>query len=68
MGAFGDAADKLRALQLDILVKEQAALGKPLLGICLGMQLLFDKGFEYGEHEGLGLIPGHVESMTPYVG
>jgi len=68
VGAFGDAADKLRALQLDTLVKEQAALGKPLLGVCLGMQLLFDKGFEYGTHEGLGLIHGHVESMAPYVG
>ena len=67
VGAFGDAADKLRALGLDTLVKEQAALGKPLLGVCLGMQLLFQKGFEYGEHEGLGLIHGHVESMTPYV-
>ena len=68
VGAFGDAADKLRAFQLDAVVKEQAALGKPLLGVCLGMQLLFDKGFEYGEHEGLGLIHGHVESMAPYVG
>ncbi len=68
VGAFGDAADKLRALRLDVLVKEQAALGKPLLGVCLGMQLLFDKGFEYGEHEGLGLIHGHVESMAPHVG
>jgi imidazole glycerol-phosphate synthase subunit HisH len=68
VGAFGDAADKLRTLRLDALVKEQAALGKPLLGVCLGMQLLFDNGFEYGEHEGLGLIHGHVESMAPYVG
>ncbi|HPF88901.1 MAG TPA: imidazole glycerol phosphate synthase subunit HisH [Candidatus Limiplasma sp.] len=68
VGAFGDAADKLHGFGLDSLVKEQAALGKPLLGICLGMQLLFDKSFEYGEHEGLGLIHGHVESMAPYVG
>ncbi|MBN1778312.1 MAG: imidazole glycerol phosphate synthase subunit HisH [Clostridiales bacterium] len=68
VGAFGDAADKLRALKLDTLVKEQAALGKPLLGVCLGMQLLFDKSYEYGEHEGLGLIPGHVLDMTPFVG
>jgi len=68
VGAFGDAADKLRALKLDALVKEQAALGKPLLGVCLGMQLLFDKSYEYGEHEGLGLIHGHVQDMTPFVG
>jgi glutamine amidotransferase len=68
VGAFGDAADKLRALKLDRLVKEQAALGKPLLGVCLGMQLLFDKSYEYGTHEGLGLIRGNVRDMTPFVG
>ncbi len=68
VGAFGDAADKLRALNLNALVKEQAALGKPLLGVCLGMQILFDKSFEYGEHDGLGLIPGHVQSMAALVG
>ena len=68
VGAFGDAADKLHALQLDTLVQEQAALGKPLLGVCLGMQLLFDKSFEYGTHNGLGLIHGHVQDMTPFVG
>ncbi len=68
VGAFGDAADKLRALRLDTLLVEQAAQGKPLLGVCLGMQLLFDTGFEYGEHKGLGLIRGHVESMAPLVG
>lgn len=63
VGAFGDAADKLRATGLDRVVKEQAQKGKPLMGICLGMQLLFDKSFEYGEHEGLGLIHGNVVSM-----
>lgn len=68
VGAFGDAADKLRTLRLDALVKEQAAQGKPLLGVCLGMQLLFGKSFEYGEHEGLGLICGHVQSMAALVG
>lgn len=68
VGAFGDAADKLRALKLDAPVKEQAVLGKPLLGVCLGMQLLFDKSFEYGEHEGLGLIRGNVRPMAPLVG
>ncbi|HPJ03244.1 MAG TPA: imidazole glycerol phosphate synthase subunit HisH [Candidatus Limiplasma sp.] len=65
VGAFGDAADKLRALKLDTLLQELAAQGKPLLGVCLGMQLLFDKSFEYGEHQGLGLIHGHVQDMSP---
>ena len=65
VGAFGDAADKLRALKLDGLLRQQAALGKPLLGVCLGMQLLFDQGFEYGVHEGLGLIRGRVVALAP---
>lgn len=60
VGAFGDAADKLKAAGLFGFLKEQAAEGKPVLGICLGMQLLFEKGYEYGEHEGLGLIQGEV--------
>ncbi|MBR5125730.1 MAG: imidazole glycerol phosphate synthase subunit HisH [Oscillospiraceae bacterium] len=60
VGAFEDAAEKLRASGLADLLKELAAEGKPLLGICLGMQLLFEKSYEYGEHEGLGLIPGAV--------
>ena len=51
VGAFGDAAQKLRESGLDAFVKEQAASGKPLMGICLGMQLLFEKSYEYGEHE-----------------
>lgn len=63
VGAFGDAAEKLRQSGLDKVVLEEAKSGKPLMGICLGMQLLFDKGYEYGEHEGLGLIPGKVVSM-----
>ena len=63
VGAFGDAADKLRSTGLDAVLKELAAQGKPLLGICLGMQLLFEKGYEYGEHEGLGLIKGSVVPM-----
>ena len=63
VGAFGDAAAKLKATGLDQVLKELAAQGKPLLGICLGMQLLFEKGYEYGEHEGLGLIPGSVVAM-----
>ena len=63
VGAFGDAADKLRATGLDKVLVELANKGKPLMGICLGMQLLFEKGYEYGEHEGLGLLKGSVISM-----
>ena len=64
VGAFGDAARKLRDSGLDTFVKEQAASGKPLMGICLGMQLLFEKSYEYGEHEGLGLLRGQVVGMN----
>ena len=63
VGAFGDAAEKLRQTGLDKFVRQQAEKGVPLMGICLGMQLLFEKGFEYGEHEGLGLLKGSVVSM-----
>ncbi|WP_036612045.1 imidazole glycerol phosphate synthase subunit HisH [Oribacterium sp. P6A1] len=63
VGAFGDAVKKLREAELFDFVKEQAATGKPFLGICLGMQLLFDKSYEYGEHEGLGLVPGAVRPL-----
>ena len=66
VGAFGDAADKLRALRLDALLVEQANLGKPLLGVCLGMQLLFDQSEEYGLHKGLGLVPGRVVPFSAY--
>lgn len=64
VGAFEDAARKLRATGLDAVIKEEAAKGKPILGICLGMQMLFEKSLEYGEHEGLGLIPGSVVPMA----
>ena len=64
VGAFEDAAAKLRATGLVDTIREQAAEGKPLLGICLGMQLLFEKSFEYGEHEGLGLVPGQVMPLS----
>ena len=64
VGAFGDAAQKLKDSGLDTFVKEQAASGKPLMGICLGMQLLFEKSYEYGEHEGLGLLKGQVVGMS----
>lgn len=68
VGAFEDAAKKLREPGLDQVLKEEAANGKPLLGICLGMQMLFEKSFEYGEHEGLGLIKGQVKAIAPVVG
>jgi len=64
VGAFEDAANKLRSSGLDGFVRQQAAAGKPLLGICLGMQMLFEKSYEYGEHEGLGLLRGQVVPMA----
>ena len=64
VGAFEDAAKKLRESGLDAVLKQLAAEGKLLMGICLDMQLLFEKSYEYGEHEGLGLIPGHVVPMA----
>ena len=67
VGAFGDAAEKLRASGLDRVIVEQARGGKPLMGICLGMQLLFDKSYEFGEHEGLGLIPGTVRPIADVI-
>ena len=67
VGAFEDAARKLRDSGLADLLKELAAEGKPLLGICLGMQLLFEKSYEYGEHEGLGLIPGSVKPIRDVI-
>lgn len=63
VGAFADAAEKLKKSGLDILLKDEAARGKDIMGICLGMQLLFEKSFEYGEHEGLGLLKGSVVPM-----
>ena len=63
VGAFGDAADKLRKTGLDTVVIKQAESGKPLLGICLGMQLLFEKSYEFGEHAGLGLLRGSIVPM-----
>ena len=63
VGAFGDAAEKLKKSGLDKVIIEEANKGKKLLGICLGMQLLFDKSLEYGEHKGLRLISGEVIPM-----
>ena len=63
VGAFGDAAEKLRASGLVSTLLDEVAKGKPILGICLGMQLLFEKSYEYGEHAGLGLLAGQVVGM-----
>lgn len=62
VGAFGDARAKLDATGLVPVLREEAAR-KPLLGICLGMQLLFDRSSEYGDHPGLGLVPGEVTDL-----
>ena len=67
VGAFADAAAKLRATGLDQVICEQAAVGKKIMGICLGMQMLFEKSYEYGEHDGLGLIPGRIVPMAGYI-
>ena len=67
VGAFGDARKKLADVGLDACLREEAARGKPLMGICLGMQLLFERSHEFGVHEGLGLIPGEVVDMTPLI-
>ena len=80
VGAFEDAAKKLRESGMADVVLRETAAGKPLLGICLGMQMLFEKSYEYGEHEGLGLVKGAVrpikekhdesgvELKTPHIG
>lgn len=65
VGAFADAMGKLQKTGLVETITEEVKKGKPLLGICLGMQLLFEKSMEYGEHEGLGLIPGEVVPLVP---
>ena len=67
VGAFADAAAKLRATGLDQVLLEEAARGKKIMGICLGMQMLFEESFEYGIHKGLGLIPGRVVPMAGYI-
>ena len=67
VGAFEDAARKLRESGLDTVVIEEANAGKPLLGICLGMQMLFDHSYEYGKHKGLGLIPGSVRPIADVI-
>ena len=75
VGAFGRAMEHIRARGLDAPLREHVRAGKPLLGICLGMQLLASRSFEFGEHEGLGFVPGQVvpfhasvEFPVPHVG
>ena len=67
VGAFEDAANKLRASGLDKVICEEVKNGKPLLGICLGMQMLFERSFEFGEHEGLGLIKGSIRPISDVI-
>ena len=67
VGAFEDAAKKLRDSGMAEVVLSEASWGKPILGICLGMQLLFEKSYEYGEHEGLGLIPGSIRPISDVI-
>ena len=67
VGAFEDAVAKLRSTGLDVVIKEEAAKGKPIMGICLGMQMLLEKSFEYGEFEGLGLIKGEVRCIDEVI-
>jgi len=64
VGAFYDAAKLLADSGLDITIKSEVEKGKPLLGVCLGMQLLFERGLEYGNHAGLGLLKGVVSPLT----
>lgn len=64
VGAFGDAMQELAERNLTSLITTEAIAGKPLLGICLGMQLLFTSSDEHGYHSGLNILPGHVEKMT----
>jgi len=74
VGAFGDAMRGLRAPGFDVLVKDAADSGKPILGLCVGLQMMFDEGLEFGRHAGLGLIPGRVVSFpregprVPHIG
>lgn len=67
VGAFQDAAAKLRDTGLDKVIVKQAQSGKKIMGICLGMQMLFEKSYEYGEHKGLGLLKGNIVPMLGYI-
>ena len=68
VGAFRDAANLLSKTGLDKVIKNEAASGKPILGICLGMQLLLEISYEYGEWNGLGLIPGVIRPIKERIG
>ena len=68
VGAFRDAANLLSKTGLDKVIKNEAASGKPILGICLGMQLLLEISYEYGEWNGLGLIPGAIRPIKERIG
>lgn len=67
VGAFADARQKLRESGLDEVILREAERGKPLFGICLGMQMLFDRSYEYGVHDGLGLIRGSVRPISEVI-
>lgn len=67
VGAFGDAADKLRRSGMADVLLTEAAAGKPILGICLGMQLLFEEAYEYGRHQGLGLLKGSIRPIADII-
>ena len=67
VGAFRDAREKLSSSGLDKVVTEEVKNGKKLLGICLGMQMLFEKSFEYGEYEGLGLLKGEIRPIAEVI-
>ena len=67
VGAFRDAAEKLKASGLDRVIIEEVKAGKKLLGICLGMQMLFEKSYEYGEYEGLGLLQGEIRPIREVI-
>jgi len=67
VGAFRDAAQSLKNYGLDSVIIEEAKKGKPIMGICLGMQMLFEKSYEYGEYNGLGLIKGSVRPIADVI-
>ena len=67
VGAFGDAVNKLKDSGLFEFIKDEAKRNKPIMGICLGMQLLFDKSYEYGEYDGLGLISGEIKPIRDII-
>lgn len=68
VGAFGDAMCRLRETGLDRVIQEEARNGKPMMGICLGMQLLFEKSYEFGEQMGFGLLKGEIRPIRSAAG